>query len=405
MRIASMNSSANLFIRDDDFNLINDLELIGEDAEKVVQLGYRLREFNNNGQDLSDKVSQLPVILNSKLDEVNNSLSAEQKISLQSFFMDITESFTIISQLSDPFPEMTKVITDKPKLNFSDIIFCINVLHNRVVNPIYNDNFKTRAIQCVLLTLAYEKLLKSPIDVKDIANLLIIPMQRLTRISLFSGDGLKGFDSIKKCIDDKYFIQIENTFLQVNELNCRSAMIAIAVNEMKAAMDFVTNRISECKYNTFSRSMDAFTRKFVEEIVTYVMEAPIQDKSFFVEKIKQEYTNQMCSTYISLCDYLHHDFLNSLGKITTNRTLEINSLTNKLKEIHENSFLTDSEKLTGMKREIGSAYAALSNSMGSIFGPKRSNYLDFLSDFIQKEMIHYSEIVLNNTNDVKNSYH
>lgn len=394
-----MNSSSHLDINLDELSV---------DAYKlVVQFGYRLREFNNNGQDLSDKVAELPKILKARLDMVSDSISAEQKISLESFFMDITESFTKILQLNDPFPEITKIVSQKQKLDFDDIIFCINILHNQVVNPIYNENFKTRAIQCVLLSLAYEKLLKSPVDVKDIANILIIPMQRLTRISLFSGDGLKNVDSLMKCIDHQHFNQIENLFIQVNELNCRSSMIAIAVNELKAAMDFVVTRISSSKCNTYSRSIDAFTSHFVEEIVTCVMEAPIKDKIFSInitEKIQHEYLKPMCSDYISLCDHLHYDFINSLGKITTNRTSEINNLTNKLKEIHEDLFLTDSEKLACMKREIGNAYAELSKSIGTFFGPKRSNFLDFLSNFIKTEMIHYSEVVLNNTNNRDNSY-
>jgi len=371
---------------------LSEIKISDEAARIVRQLEFQLREFNKTGMDLSGQVAKLPELIANKLYNARGTVSAEQLESWQNYFQMIVDFFTTLSQFEDPFPEITKLLADKSSLNISNIAYCLHMLHFRVVHPDYNKEFKARAIQCVLLSLEYEKILKCrSIDVKDISNLLIMPFQRLTKLGLFATDAYSNITNLKsQDLDQSLMQSIANAALHVGELKSRSKMIATSLNEIKETMEVLVKYLpaySACKQEKIARA-------FVEEIVPFIMEAPFVDSETFsttiLDKIKREYSDSMKSKFIFPCDDLFYDFSIMLKKVETDKKDEVEKLINALTIIHEDASLDQDVKLLRMKIQIEETHDRIKAALPKFFGSGKSRLVDALFNFIHQKMKLYS---------------
>jgi len=366
-----------------------ELELLGEKACAIIlQLELRIREFNEKGQTISETIKDLPVQIYSKFNESDS----EQRHSLQSLMQSIIDLFTILYQLNDPFPAITELLNKKLKttLDFWDITHCLNILNQSIIDPAFNRDFKMRAIQCAKLTLFYERLIKCPINMSDIANLLIIPMQRLSQLNLFANELFKDLISLKSCNTQQgYDIYIDHAITIVFELKCRSKMIAHAVNAIKKTIDMI------CEYNS-RFELDKLPESLIEKMVTDIMESPIETEEIFstriLEKIEKNYLAPMRAQHIFPCDYLYKDICSLLTHSESNRKVEINALAASLKAIYENTSFDVLDKLVQMQLFIEESHDQLVSTLGSFFGPKKSTLAKELNEFIQT-MGSYSAII------------
>jgi len=373
-----------------------DLEIFGEDGCKVfLELEMQLREFNENRKKLSATVSTLPEKITEKwqLAVQNQTILPEQENSLKKLFENVIEHTTIISQLDDPFPVISSIMEGKPKssLDFSEIMVCFNNLHDTIVNPIYNEDFKNRAASCVFLTLNYKKILTTPLDIKNDMNNLIVAMQNVMQLHLYAERALKNLLCLGKyaqCHTENILL-IQNTILNISDLKSRSDVIAHATNKLMQDYDEITAYQPEYKCN------DEFTIKFILNLVSYVMETKIAMESketlleLTLKKIINEYKySDACMIYP--CDVLYHDMITALKNSLSARKDSIDALSAELKVIHENSSLNSKIKLDEMKQLIMTTCINLENTLGrfgyfsgySMFG-RGSRLVDELANFVR----------------------
>lgn len=390
-----------------------DQELFGEEGCKILlRIDARLKEFLTAGEILSEKCTIVPDFLEAKLSNLGNtkvSLLPDNGLALTIFIHQVINSVTILSILNNPFPHISEKINEKSVLSFSDILYTFNFLRVCIVNPEYNSDFKNRAVQCSLLTLAYEKLRKSPLDISDIDNELIASMQRLTRLCLFANDALKEFICLRNCkgIGAYYQGEIDMVISNLKDLLGRSQLIGIAVNDILTAIGNVAVRSPEYKrYSSDAVKLLETTMIFVNKIVTSIMEDPFQNLELFSEQIKakinQEYTANLSTNFITPSDNLYYDLSILLSQSKSERKNEINQLINiDLRIIHENESLGEADKLSLMKKKITDTYNNLATSLNTstYFYARTSKFADDLLGFIKKEMNKYTILPCKASND------
>lgn len=379
-----------------------DMQIIGEEGCKITaRLAKRLEEFNDNGKSLSEKISQVSPLLEEKLSNLGVekiSTMPDDGVALVKFTHHVQESLSVLSKFSNPFPLVTDKIHEKPVMSYSDVIFTYNLIWDSIVNPNQNYALKARAISCTLLTLACDKLQKSLIDVSDFSDLLLLSMQRITRLGLFASDALKDFTLLHdlNCIGGADKQVIKDVMDRLQELRCRSQQLCFTVNVIQTTLMNASLYFSEYKrYSDDAVRLLEFTKDFVGSIIQFIMEEQFEDAEIFSklvnEKIQNEFVGFVNNHVILISDKMYFDFKECMNKSRSNRKDEIDQLVKiYLHSIHENPSLSDDQKLFLMKQTITITHQNINSSLGvSIFGPRKSFLVDELSLFILNDFNKY----------------
>lgn len=371
-----------------------DLQILGDQGCKIlVRLTKRLEEFNDNGKALSEKISLVSPLLEERLSNLGIEKISKMEdggVALTQFVHHVQASLYDLSKFSNPFPFVTEIIEKKPAMSFSDILFTYNLIWDSIVNPEKNVALKMRAISCTLLTLAYDKLQKSLIDISDFSNLLILSMQRITRLGLFANDALKDFTALYHLnglitVDKQV---IKNAIDHLQDLKCRSQQLGCTMNEIQATLAKASMYLPEYKrYSEDAISLLEATKNFVGVIIEFIMEQKFQDQEVFEKSIKDKIQNEFITfvdkQVISLSDKMYFEFKKYMSQTKSNRIEEIDNLKMYLNSIHENDLLSDDEKLIAMMKTIDTTQKKISDTFGAtLFSPRRSYLVDELSLFI-----------------------
>jgi hypothetical protein len=383
----------------DDLPPLTHAQMLDEDERKLlITLEYKYKEFFNVGRNLSEKADMMTDILSELLSNLSKSVVdkfPDQGLAFTILTTKIITSTTILSKLDEPISDKMPYFS---KMTILDIRQTFFELQNTISNPTFNQAFKARAIQCVLLTLAYGKLqnlsglFQLDKDQENLFfNLFIAPLQRLAQIGLFAKDALHIFSSFSQCNKLNHYDSefIKDILLILTDLINRSELIGKFANKMQecinlVAMETVENRFSEAALKQLN-----FFEELVCKFVPLIMES--KDTSNILDQLNMELTANLSLKSANL----YHD----VCKLINNTPLELSGITlikNKLKHdlcvIHE-SREPDNIKLKSMHQLILDTYNTkiivelnnLVRSISYLFSPPSSDFEKGLKQIIMDD--------------------
>lgn len=341
----------------------------------LPKIKMRLIEFNKTGSNLSIQVKDLPSLLKEKLDLAKKSgkHSNEKLNQLEKFFNKIIAAAIQIQQLSDPFPEITATLS-KDTFDYADMKYCMRMLKDRIIQPHLNNDFKIRANQCLLLTLAYKKIFNCNMEIDNLANALIVPMQRLTKLGLFANEALKDLQDMQKNDPDseRYAFEIDSAIEDTLDLQCRAKMISKITNSMMSVIDFIETHIPDYDlFNIFDK--DEVTPSIIKLMVTFIMEYQFESEHEFALKLDKQfsvYPDYMREKLISPCDYLIYDFMQEFNQnkmeamdLNQDKIGKLIACKENLNTVHENPCFDNEAKLIWMWAHIEGLYKNVKPSL------------------------------------------
>lgn len=377
----------------------SETKLSDQGQQLLKKLENKYKEFFLVGDNLSDKAE----IASDFLSEVLTNLGyvivnklPDNGLSFAIFASNIIKYTKDLSDLKDPIPHVSERIQLLSAMNMLDIKQTFLDLQKCIVYPQHNYAFKNRAIQCVLLTFAYGKLLQSREFLVNVDNeqfrllsdLLIPSLQRLAQLGLFAKDAIDIFNDLKKCegvtVADQEIISetigIIEAFIQ------RSKLIAIATDKIQTAIKLVAMESLEKRFSEDALKQLDYFEQLVHHIVPLIMES--ENPEEVIDKLDRDLAADLTLQSAKL----YHDMSRLLSSDKLDRQDIIANLKKSLCDIHENTTLSDYEKCESMKKTIKTVYNNFADALNSqfyIFNKPKSALADMLLKFVKEDFNKY----------------